>query len=374
MNVRGVIAVTRNRLLALTRSPIALVTCAGYAVVASSFPDVDTASRVDRIRQLSCWLASAAGAFLYVSALLVPLARDGPALRTREARVLGRVGTGAAHGVASLLFLAFLSGLFGLVAWGVVSWHARGGGLFRDGPIVREVVFRNASPWMARPGETMRSGAVAIAVAPTSLSLELSPSIRVLDRQESTTRSIAPTQAMLEVTWRSGARTGTRRLPLEGSMPIVVPIEMTGAGGASSIELGIRVLARDIEVVFAPGGIVALGVGAPLFSTLLRAILVLCGLAGVLAAFTQWLSGFVRPALALLAAATVVCAVVVVGALMAESRSPWAAILELPDPVLSLRRAQTVGWGVAGATSGAAAITILLGALAAARPSLRSTA
>jgi hypothetical protein len=364
VSVRAVIAVARVKLLELSRSPIALIVVAAFALLLFALPEPGPVPRSDRIRQAAAWAVSAAGALIWLTAMLVPVAGGAPAARAREGRVIGARAADFGHAAAALVFLVFVAGALGLASWiWLSSKHGDPDG--RAGAaVVRQVVHENDSAFRLRPGDEWRSEPVVLARHAGTVEVELLPRVRFAAEAAPDT---GPAAASLEVSWRSqGGRVRTRRVALGARRPIVAPLEIGDPDGRPAT-IGLKLSGRAVEAEFERGAVVALGTRTALFPALVRSLLVVACLAFVLAGVTQWFSGFVGPVIAVSAALTLGLAVAVFRA----TDFGWlaAAGRVFPaDPVAALRLGRETAWpevlrafAVAGATLAAVAAAAVRG-------------
>jgi hypothetical protein len=76
---RAILAIVRVRLLELSRSPITFIVLAAFGLLAAGLPDPGAAPRAERMRQAAAWAVSAAGALIWLTAVLLPVSRSAPA-------------------------------------------------------------------------------------------------------------------------------------------------------------------------------------------------------------------------------------------------------------------------------------------------------
>jgi hypothetical protein len=281
--------------------------------------------------------------------------------------MLGARPASLAHGIASALFLVFLAGLLASGSFGWIALKARPLG---PGPaaVLRSVAYRNASGIVLRPGSPWTSGPIEPGAHAGTLRLEVRPRLRHPARAD--TFPSRGAEARLELTWRAGGRTRTRRIPVADGSSVAETIEIGEGVDRRPLVLGLGVSGAGVEAVIERGGLVLLGVRSALLPALLKSLLIFACLASALAALTQWFSGFVGPVVAAAAALTAAFSAAAARA-MAGDGGVFEAALLLEDPVSALRGGRAAGWGdVARAAllgAGAQAVAAA-GALLARRP------
>jgi hypothetical protein len=358
---RGVLAVANNKLLQLGRSPIVLVVVAAFGLVVASLPQAGAAPLSERVRQAGSWMLAAASALLLVTALLVPVAAGAPALRAREARLVGARATNLGHAAAAVAFLVFLAGVLALLAWIVVLLRfGNPDGRF-EGAVVRRIAWRSEGAIVLRAGAPWTSEAIA-PPAGTSIVVEMRPRLRFVAGEApgsapASAPAGGPRPAELELSWKAdGGRTRTRRIPASTAGPIAETLELP-AGGRSLV-VALSSSAPGVEIEIERGGLVILGARAGCFAVIARALIVAACGAAVLGAVAHWFSNFVAPLIALGAALTLALATVV-----ASGVAGW----ELPafDPVAAFRRGHETAWSDVVRAVAVAAIAIGIGSAAA---------